>query len=123
MNLNLSNTDLEPTVATEIRHFFDKTYTTDVSFPSQEIDAVVAFFQKRNFDTKNANLIAIVLLNQAKVDGVDVFTIIDTLKKTPTLQLNQFVAEVLNTYRSPTSKLGYRVNVNDNVFESRNILV
>jgi hypothetical protein len=123
MNLNLTNTDLEPTTAAEIKHFFDKSYSNDVSFPSQEIDAVVCFFQKRNFDTKSANSTAIVLLNQARLEGVDVFTFLDTLKKLPTIQLNQVVAQILNSYRSPTSLLGYKVKTNENVFESRNILI
>lgn len=63
------------------------------------------------------------LLNQARADGVDVFTLIDTLKTLPSLQLNQVIAQILNSYREPTSLLGYRVKVNDNVYESRNILV
>jgi len=122
MNINLPSPYTEP-VSTEIKHFFDKFYTNDVSFPCEQIDAVIGFFQKRNFDTASASSTAIVLLNQARYDGVDVFALLDTLKTLPSLQLNQVVAQILNSYRSPTSLLGYRVNKIDNDYESRNILV
>ena len=122
MNNNLGTTELDLT-PTQIKHFFNKFYTDDVSFPCEEIDALIGFFQKRNFDTKSASSTAIVLLNQARADGVDVFTLIDTLKTLPSMQLNQVIAQILNSYREPTSLLGYRVKVNDNVYESRNILV
>ena len=122
MNNNLGTTELDLT-PTQIKHFFNKFYTDDVSFPCEEIDALIGFFQKRNFDTNSASSTAIVLLNQARADGVDVFTLIDTLKTLPSMQLNQVIAQILNSYREPTSLLGYRVKVNDNVYESRNILV
>jgi len=122
MNNNLGTTELDLT-PTQIKHFFNKFYTDDVSFPCEEIDAIIGFFQKRNFDTNSASSTAIVLLNQARADGVDVFTLIDTLKTLPSMQLNQVIAQILNSYREPTSLLGYRVKVNDNVYESRNILV
>jgi hypothetical protein len=122
MNLNAFSSDTN-SAAAEIKHFFDKSYTTDVSFPCEEIDAVIGFFQKRNFDANSAKATAIVFLNRARTEEVHVFTLLDSLKQLPTLQLNQIVAQILNSYRDPTSLLGYRVKVNDNEYESRNILV
>lgn len=119
-------TNLPPAAASsevEIKQFFDKFFVNTISFPSDEIDAVVGFFQRRDFDLVSARATAIVLLNQAKADNVNVFVLLDTLKTYPTLQLNQIVAQIINAYREKTSLIGYRVSYIDNVYESRNVLV
>jgi hypothetical protein len=107
----------------EIKQFFNKFYTTEVCFPAAEIDAVIGFFQRREFDTTSARTIAIVLLNQARSDDVNVFTLLETLKSIPTMQLSSVVAQILNSYREKTSLVGYRTSISDNSYETRNILV
>ena len=109
--------------STIVRQFFDKYYQYPVSFPAAEIDAVVGFFQKRGFGIDSARTISIVLLNQARIDNIDVFQILDTMKGLTDLQLSQIVAQILNGYRENTSLLGYRVASIENPFESRNILI
>jgi hypothetical protein len=106
-----------------VKQFFDKFYTRPVSFPAVQIDAVVSFFLKRDFDQDSARSTAIVLLNQARIDNIDVFQILDTMKALTDLQLSQVVAQILNGYRENTSLLGYRVASIENPFESRNILI
>lgn len=107
----------------EVRQFFDKFYDHQVSFPTEQIDAVVGFFQSHGFDDVSSKSTAIVLLNQAKSDNVNVFQIVDTLKSLNELQLGQVVAQILNAYREKTSILGYRVAPLVDAYESRNILV
>jgi hypothetical protein len=106
-----------------VKQFFDKFFVHEVSFPSNQIDAVIGFFLKRGFDTDSARSTSIVLLNQARVDNVNVFTLLDTLKALSDVQLSQVVAEVLNAYRENVSVLGYRVAAVADTFESRNILI
>jgi hypothetical protein len=62
-------------------------------------------------------------LNQARVDNVNVFELIDTLKGLTDVQLAKVVTEVLNSYREQTSTLGYKVMSLVETYESRNILV
>jgi hypothetical protein len=107
----------------EVKQFFDKFFTQPVSFPSNQIDAVVGFFLKNGFDQQSARSTAIVLLNQARADNVNVFQLIDTLKTLTDVQLSQVVAQVLNAYREKTSLLGYRVAPLVDNYETRNILV
>ena len=107
----------------EVRQFFDKFYNHQVSFPAGEIDNTVGFFLKQGFDEESARSTAIVLLNQAKEDGVKVFELLDSLKQLNTIQLSQVVAQVLNAYREKTSLLGYRVTQTVDTYETRNILV
>lgn len=107
----------------EVKQFFDKFYQNKVSFPVEQIDAVLGFFLKNGFDMESARSTSIVLLNQAKIDGVNVFQIIDSLKVLTDVQLSQIVAQILNTYREKTSLLGYRIAPLVDKYESRNILV
>jgi hypothetical protein len=108
---------------TTVKQFFDNYFVNPVSFPAGEIDAVVAFFQKRNFDDSSARSTAIIMLNQARVENVSVFNLLDKLKSLTDVQLSQVVAQVLNAYREKTSLLGYRTALDTDAYESRNILV
>ncbi len=119
-NLPLTNSENS---SVEVGQFFDKFYVNQISFPSNQIDAVVGFFEKNGFDKESARSTSIVLLNQAKEDNVDVFQLIDTLRTLTDVQLSQVVAQVLNAYREKTSVLGYRVASVEDPYESRNILV
>jgi hypothetical protein len=107
----------------EVKEFFDKYYTTKISFPSNQIDAVVGFFTKHGFDQQSARSTGIVLLNQARIDNVSVFELIDSLSALTDIQLSQVVAQILNSYRESTSLLGYRIAQIADEYESRNILV
>ena len=80
-------------------------------------------FINKEFAGDNAKSTAIVLLNQAKNENVNVMTLLDSLKSLTSIQLSQVVAQILNAYRENTSLLGYRVSPVTDTFESRNILI
>jgi hypothetical protein len=106
-----------------VKTFFDNYFTKTVSFPAEQIDAVVGFFVKRGFNDISANSIAITLLTQARKENVNVFALIDSLKGLTDIQLSQVIAQVLNSSREKTSLLGYRIKPVNDTYESRNILV
>jgi hypothetical protein len=118
-NLPLNNT----TNNQEVKTFFDKFFLNQITFPSNQIDAVLGFFIKRGFGEQAARSTGIVLLNQAKLDGVNIFELLDKIKSLNDSQLSQVVTEVLNYYRIQTSVLGYKVSNDTDTFENRNILV
>jgi hypothetical protein len=107
----------------EVRTFFDKFFLEQITFPSNQIDAVLGFFIRRGFGEQAARSTGIVLLNQAKLDGVNIFELLDKLKSLTDAQLSQVIAEVLNYYRVQTSVLGYKKTVVNDSFENRNILI
>lgn len=119
----LTNLPAEQSTTVDVKQFFDKFYVNQITFPSNQIDAVVGFFEKHGFDTESARSTSIVLLNQAREDNVNVFQLIDTLKTLTDVQLSQVVAQVLNTYREKISVLGYRIASIEDEYESRNILI
>ena len=92
-------------------------------FPSNQVDAVIGYFENRDFDKVSAQTIGTVLMQQAKLDDVNVFELLDTLKGLDTLQLSAVVTEVLNYNRSKVSTLGYRLNTSTDKLETRNVLV
>ncbi len=119
------NTNLPPAQSTdssdEVKSFFDKFFTHEITFPAAQIDAVVGFFLKRGFEDQAAKTTAIVLLNQSRIDNVNPFVILDTLKGLNNSQLSEVVTQIMNLYREKSSALGYKIQVIEETFESRNI--
>lgn len=120
-----SNLPLEQNTdsAQAVKLFFNNYFNEAISFPAGEIDAVVGFFKKRGFDDLASNSTSIILLQQAKLDGVEIFKLLDTLKGFTEIQLSAVVAEVLNYNRQKNSTLGYRQQDISDLLEKRNVLV
>jgi hypothetical protein len=106
-----------------VRTFFNNYFNQTISFPAEQIDAVIGFFKKRGFDDLASNSTAIVLLQQSRIDNIDVFTLVDTLKGLSDVQLSAVVAEVLNYNRQKNSTLGYKQQDASELLEKRNIMV
>lgn len=106
----------------EVRNFFDKYFLHQITFPTNQIDAIVGFFLKRGFDDSAARSTSIVLLNQSRLENVNPFELLDTLKGLNEAQLSKVVTEVLNVYRDKRSALGYKLTSVEETVESRNII-
>ena len=106
-----------------VTSFFDKYFTQTLEFASNDVDAVVGFFTKRGFDEAAAISTGSILLQQAKIDGIKIFTLLDTLKGFDEVKLSAVVAEVLNYNRLSTSVLGLKNTTATNTLEKRNIAV
>jgi hypothetical protein len=114
--INVDSTD-------KVKHFFDTYFVQPISYPAAEIDAVIGFFRKRGFDELASNSTAIVLLQQAKLDNVNVFTLLNTLGGLKEIQLSAVVTEILNYNRQKISTLGYRREDTSDLLEKRNVVV
>ena len=118
-SLNISPVDS----SSEVKEFFNKYFSESISYSATQVDSVVGFFLKRGFNESSATGVATVLLQQAKIDDVNVFTLLDTLKGTTEVQLSNIVAQILNLNRSKASALGFNVKTLGTKLEQRNILV
>ena len=122
----ISNTNLPFESSTDsaanVKSFFDKYFQHQITFPSNQVDAVLGYFLKRGFQEQAARSTAIVLLNQAAVDNINVQQLLDSLKGVTDAQLSQLVTEVLNIYREKSSSLGFKLTKLEETLESRNIL-
>lgn len=113
MTTNLPNQSITDS-AESTKLFFDTYGQTPLQFNATEVDACVGFFTSYGFDNDAALTISSVLLKQAKLEGLSVFNILDTLKKFDSLKISALVSEILNNNRNPSSTLGFKVNeVND----------
>jgi hypothetical protein len=108
--------------AEEVKEFFDQYQVQNISYPSNQVDAVIGFFENRGFEKTSAISVATILLQQAKLDQVNVFELIDTLKGLTKTQLSNIVATILNYNRQKISTLGFRVENAAETAEKRNII-
>jgi len=106
----------------DVRLFFDKYYTKSINFNDNDLNSVVGFFENKGFDKASAVSVGIVMLQQAKLDNVKIFKLLDTLTGYEDLQLSAIVAEVLNYNRKRTSAVGFKRQNTENRLEKRNLI-
>ena len=106
-----------------VTEFFDNYFNEKLAFPTNEVDAVIGFFEKRGFDRSAAISTGTILLQQAKLDDIKVFVLLDTLKDFDETKLSAVVAEVLNYNRINTSTLGFKSAAIVDTLEKRNVVV
>jgi hypothetical protein len=109
--------------ANKTKKFFDKYFQRDIYYSAEEVDAAIGYFLSRGFDEISATNTAVVLLQQAQVEDVPVFKIIDTLRGLTEVQLSNVVAQILNINRAKTSTLGFKVDNPITKLEQRNIVI
>ena len=109
--------------ANKTKAFFDNYGKTNINFASNEVDAVVSFFEGKGFEKQAARSTSIVILTQAKSEGRPVFELLEDLKSFDKLQLTDLVAAVLNSNRNKISKLGYKQTSTTQTFNERNVVV
>lgn len=120
-NTNLPQPETDTDSATEVKKFFNRYFTEPLTFPASQIDAVVGFFMKRGFSEQSAKSTGIVLMSQARLENVNIFQLLDTLKNLNSAQLSGVVTQVMNSSREKISILGYKILTVEETAESRNI--
>ncbi len=109
MATNLPSKFIEDNAAGTIL-FFEKYGEIPLEFSSVDVDAAVGVFTSAGFESDAAQISAMTLLRQAKIDQVPIFEILDTITGFSSKQLSQLVGEILNNDRVSTSTLGFRVS-------------
>ena len=69
-----------------------------------------------------AKTVALIVLKQAKIDGVKVRDLLDEIKDFDSVQLSDVLGEILNVNRIKTSTLGTAKPTETNNIAKRNIL-
>jgi hypothetical protein len=118
-------TNLPPPVvedsAQQTKLFFDEYGKFPLQFPAADVEAAIGFFQAKGFDRDAAEVTAMTMLKQAKIDGVPVFQLLDTLKKMENFRLSALIGEILNNNRPSSSSIGFRVSSANKEPQTRNI--
>lgn len=121
LKLNLPK-EVQKDSADQTKRFFNTYFNAPLSFSANEVDAVLGFFESRDFEKSAAQSISTVLMQQAKIDGVKVFELLDTLKGLNSIQLSNVVTEIMNYNREKISTIGYKIDEVADRTEARNIL-
>lgn len=100
----------------------DGVNSTPLELNNQALIAMTGFFETRGFKSPSSEFIAITILKQAKIDGYDPMTVLNTLKGSTDVTLSSVVGEILNYNRFKTSTLGLALNVNPVNDIQRNIV-
>jgi FlaG/FlaF family flagellin (archaellin) len=117
-------TNLPPQIETDsaasTKLYFGTYGEVPLSFNATDVSVAVNYFEKRGFDKTAAQVTAMSLLRQAKIEGVSISSVLDQLKGYNDLEVSGIVAQILNNSRTPTSTLGYKQQIQD-LSKSRNI--
>jgi len=117
-------TNLPPQIETDsaaaTKLYFGTYGQVPLSFNATDVAVAVNFFEKRGFDSLAAQVTAMALLRQAKMEDVSISSVLDQLKGYDDLQVTGIVAQILNNSRTATSTLGYKKEAQD-LTKSRNI--
>lgn len=123
VNMTARSDSINNEIKDATKKFFNNYYNQEINYTAEEVDAVIGYFLKRGFEKVAAINTASVLLQQASVDQVNVYALLDTLKGINDIQLSNIVAQILNLNRSKTSTIGYRVTNQTQLFDQRQIIV
>ncbi len=107
MVTNLPADTIEDSAA-NTKLFFEKYGEPAFEYSSNDVQFAIGFFSSRGFSEEAANLVAMFLLRQAKINGSPVSKLLDTLTALGDVAVSRVVAEVLNNNRIPTSILGFK---------------
>ena len=118
-----TGTSFDKSNSDDQRKFFNNYFKSEINYNASEVDAVIGYFLKRGFDKLAAINTASVILQQASIDEVPVFELLDTLSGIDNVQLNNVLAQILNLNRQKTSMLGFRSKSDQELFDQRNIIV
>lgn len=107
MVTNLPAETIEDSAA-NTKLFFEKYGEPAFEYGPNDVQLAIGFFTSRGFSEEAANLVAMFLLRQAKLNGNPVSKLLDTLIGLGEVAVSRVVTEVLNNNRIPTSILGFK---------------
>jgi hypothetical protein len=100
----------------------DAYYSKPFELDANTFNAMVGFFENKGFQQASAESTAVVIMKQAKLDGYNPMTILDTLKGLESVEISALVGEILNYNRLKTSLLGYANQFTPSPEITRNIV-
>ena len=106
----------------EMVNAYDAYLNKPLELEANVLNAMKGFFSSRGFESVSAESISVIIIKQAKLDGYNPMTILDTLKGLDNVEISALVSEILNYNRFKSSFLGYARQFNTAEEVKRNIL-
>lgn len=101
---------------------FDAYLNRPLELETGTLSAMKGFFTSRGFEESSAESISVIIIKQAKADGYNPMTILDTLGGLNNVEISALVSEILNYNRFKSSFLGYARQFNTASEVNRNIV-
>lgn len=101
---------------------FDSFYAFDLSVNADQYDIVNGYFTSICATKNIANNFTAVLFRIAQETGLNVLDLLDQIKGTKKMEMNQVMAYYLNSFKSKTSLYGIAVEPKSNQPVARNIV-
>jgi len=108
--------------AGQTKSFFSNYGKDSINFSSNDVDAVISFFESKGFDKQASISTGTLVLSQAKAEGKPVFDLLESLKNLDKVKLTGLVTAILNNNRNKISVLGFKQDNVNVSFEERNII-
>jgi len=102
---------------------FDSFYSFNLVVPGNQYDIVHSYFLSVCATKTIANNFTAVLFRIAQDTGVDVMELLNQIKGTSKMELNQILAYYLNSFKSKTSLYGIAIIPKSNQPVARNIVL
>ena len=102
--------------------FFDQYGIGNLEYNANDVNSTIGFFESKGFDKSSSETISVTFIKQAKQDGYNPLSVLDSIKKLDTVTLNSLVTEILNFNRYKTSYLGSKFNLSPFEPVARNIV-
>ena len=121
MNQTYNNLPSKTTFQSAIVQAYDAYTNQPLEIDASTLDAMSGFFTSKGFDKTAADSVSVTIIKQAKKDGYNPMSILDSLKGLDNVELSALVAEIINYNRFKTSFLGYALAFSANQEIARNI--
>jgi hypothetical protein len=121
MNQAYNNLPSKTTSQSAIVQAYDAYTNQPLEIDASTLDAMRGFFTGKGFDKTAADSVSVTIIKQAKKDGYNPMSILDSLKGLDNVELSALVAEIINYNRFKTSFLGYALAFSANQEIARNI--
>ncbi len=121
MSSTYNNLPSKTTSQSAIVQAYDAYTNQPLEIDASTLDAMRGFFTSKGFDKTAADSVSVTIIKQAKKDGYNPMSILDSLKGLDNVELSALVAEIINYNRFKTSFLGYALAFSANQEIARNI--
>jgi hypothetical protein len=101
---------------------FDAYYSKPLELDAGVYTAMKSFFTSKGFEANAADNIAVLIIKESKINGLNPMKVIDSLRGLDSVEISTLVNEIINYNRFKTSFLGYATAFTTNPTVARNIV-
>jgi hypothetical protein len=119
---NLPSKEITPSSSNPTNKRLQEYNDLPIELDQQTLVAMIGLLSNNGFSEESAENISIIILMQARRDNFNPMSVLDSMRVLGTIELNQFVSEILNFNRYKTSVLGSIQKITPVDVVKRNIL-